>query len=306
MYFFRTVKYLQERMQWLFDVFFAVGYHLYMEKGLIKSISKYVEYLEDICSRQRGRADDLKGLEGYVLREIVKPNGRKYYKYRRPGSENTKYLGKEDCEDVEAIKEAHYYKYSIRTIESNLKICRKTLQKLGCTDYDSVNEVLPNVYKGATLRSMIPEKSQKTALEWKRKKEAFKESRGPWYPEDLTSTTADGSKVRSKSEALIYNQYLWNGCTFVYELPLEVELGIWRHPDFTLLCETDWTSVIRHDHQGRYGFDEDRERYNRDMYMYWKKGFIPGVNIFYTFDDPKGGLDISVVQKIIDSTVRPV
>ncbi len=276
-----------------------------MEAGIITSLIKYVDYLEDICSSQKKRSDDLKDYTGIILRGMTTETGRRYYKYRRSGTKKDKYLGKDGSMKVELVKEAHYYKASIPRIESNLVICHKLLQRLKKTDYDSIDEALPKVYKGAKLQCGSSLIHNYAADEWKRRMEQFKESHGPWYPEDLTNTTADLKMVRSKSEALIYNHYLSRNITFVYELPIEIMLGVWRHPDFSILCETDWRSVILHDHEGMYGIEKERKRYENDMYMYWQKGFIPGINIFYTFDDPRGGFDISVVQNIIDTKIRP-
>ncbi len=276
-----------------------------MEDGIIKCLSKYVNYLDDVYSMQRARADELQDYKGIVLRKMKNNYDSIFYKSRIRGTKKDKYFGTEGSENVELVKEAHYYKYSIPRIESNLKICRKVLQRLEKTDYDSIDEVLPKTYRGAKLKAPSVSQGNAVAEMWKKRAEAYKESRGPWFPEDLTTTTADDSLVRSKSEGLIYNHYLSQGCTFVYELPYEVDLGIWRHPDFSILSEIDWKTVILHDHQGRYGFEEDRKRYERDMYMYWRRGFIPGVNIFYTFDDPRGGFNISTVQNIIDTRIRP-
>ena len=289
----------------LFDRFSVILYHLGMEEKIINCLTEYVDYLELVEKNQSDRAKDLSGFESITLSSFTKPSGRKYYNYKRPGFKKFKYLGKETCEDVQNVKEAHYYKISIPKIRTNLELCRQTLQRLERTDYDSIVEVLPKVYSGAALKTESVFRKNDLARDWKARNEAYKESKGPWFPEDLTCTTVDRKKVRSKSEALIYNHYYNENCTFVYELPIELFQGIMRHPDFTVLCETDWSSFILHDHEGRYGFNEDRKRYNNDMYLYWKKGFIPGINIFYTFDDPNGGFDITVVQNIIDTRVRP-
>ena len=283
-----------------------------MEKKIIQSISEYVNYLENVCDNQLARQDDLKGYEGIRLKYITKPNGVRYYYYQPPDakpkaghkSKEFKYLGPESREEVGLIKEVHYYDKSIPAIQTNLDVCHNLLDKFRFTDYDSINEILPKTYRNPPLRIAMG-RITPSAQKWKEEKEAYKASCGPWFPEDLKVRTADDSMVRSKSEGLIYNQYLSFEATFVYELPIKLRSGQIRHPDFTILSEVDWSSIILHDHEGMYGFEKERRRYNEDMYLYWQNGFIPGLNIFYTFDDPRGGFDIGVVRDIMNTKIRP-
>lgn len=296
-----------------------------MEREIIESITEYVNYLEVVQNNQKKRLDDLKDYDSIRLKVMIRPSGKRYYyrKVEKPATaiidesgpeltsephtkrrDSYKYLGTESCEEVSLIKEANYYTESLETIGSNLKACRKLLDTFRLTDYDSVNAAMSIAYKDAKLQIANSSRSYEAAS-WKAEKEAYKDSCGPWYPEGLKVTTADRKKVRSKSEGMIYNQLFWQNLTFVYELPITLPCGITRHPDFTLLSEIDWRSIVLIDHEGMYGFEKDRKRYERDMYMYWQNGFIPGVNIFYTFDDPSGGFDISTIQNVIDTRIRP-
>lgn len=295
-----------------------------MERKIIESITEYVNYLEVVQDNQMKRLDDLKDFDSIRLKVKIRPSGKRYY-YRKvevpvsaivdesdeltsePDTKRRysfKYLGTESCEEVFLIKEANYYTESLEAIGSNLKVCRKLLDTFRFTDYDSINEVIPTVYKYPSIK-LIDDIRSPNAARWKAENEAYKASCGPWYPEGLKVTTADRKKVRSKSEGMIYNQLFWQNLTFVYELPVTLPYGITRHPDFTVLSEIDWLSIVLIDHEGMYGFEKDRKRYENDMYMYWQNGFIPGVNIFYTFDDPSGGFDISTIQNIIDTRIRP-
>ena len=283
-----------------------------MENKIIKIIAKYVHYLESVYKSQLERFDDIEEYASVVMRAKTYSSNKKYYyqiarkqdKEKNKVRQTWKYLGTESSEEVGLIKEAHYYSASISHIETNLDICQKLLDAFRFTDYDSINESMSNVYQDAVLNGPVIIRNP-DVIRWKQEKEAYKEQCGPWYPEDLIVTTADGSLVRSKVEGLIYNHYLHQEITYVYELPIKLAGGIIRHPDFTLLSEVDWRSIILHDHEGRYGYEEDRERYNNDMYLYWQSGYIPGVNIFFTFDDPRGGFDITTIQNIIDTKIRP-
>lgn len=274
-----------------------------MERKIINSVRQYVDYLEYVESGQMARRDDIQDYSGICLKVKRRPNGKAYYYKKDKGEKKYKYFGREN-EEVGFIKEAHYYDESIPAIQTNLEVCHNLLDKFRLTDYDSINEIMPKTYRNPPLRIAMG-RITPSAQKWKEEREAYKARCGPWFPEDLKVTTADDSLVRSKSEGLIYNQYLSFEATFVYELAIKLRSGQIRHPDFTILSEVDWTSIILHDHEGMYGTEKERRRYNEDMYLYWQNGFIPGLNIFYTFDDPRGGFDISVVRDIMNTKIRP-
>ena len=110
--------------------------------------------------------------------------------------------------------------------------------------------------------------------------------------------------VRSKSEALIYNFLLEAGYTFVYELPVK---GSYRtfFPDFTILSEIDFKTEIRIEHQGMYSKNDYRDRSEAREYDYWSNGFLPSRDVYFTFDDNRGGFDIGPIIEILKSRVRP-
>ena len=48
-----------------------------------------------------------------------------------------------------------------------------------------------------------------------------------------------------------------------------------------------------------------RDRSETREYDYWSNGFLPGRDVYFTFDDNKGRLDIGPIVEILKSRVRP-
>jgi hypothetical protein len=110
--------------------------------------------------------------------------------------------------------------------------------------------------------------------------------------------------VRSKSEASIYNLLLRMGITFVYELPTKTRTKT-RFPDFSILSEVDYKTVILIEHQGMMGETEYKERFNDRVYDYLRAGYISCINIFYTFDSIDGSVNTNPILDIINLKIRP-
>jgi hypothetical protein len=126
-----------------------------------------------------------------------------------------------------------------------------------------------------------------------------------YKPEELKHRTIDGSYVRSKSEALIYNALIDAGYTFVYELPLEGKTRLF-YPDFTILSEIDYKTEIRIEHHGmmdNLGYKDSAEAREYD---YWYNGFLPNRDVYFTYDDNHGNFDMYPITEILRSRVRPV
>jgi len=111
--------------------------------------------------------------------------------------------------------------------------------------------------------------------------------------------------VRSKSEAFIYNYLFEHGYTFVYELPFEKD-GKWFYPDFTILSEIDYQSVIIIEHQGAMSVETYRDGAFKREYKYWNAGMLPNYDVYFTYDTNRGAFDISPIKEILHTRVRPL
>lgn len=264
--------------------------------------------LADIERQQSERLASLKKYDKVMLKEKKAGSGRAYYTSYKPKSTKAqtkykyRYAGSDRSETVLRIKETHYLRKSLSVLGKDIKLLKKVSNKLEEIETSHINELLPAVYRTNNIQqAMSP---NRIAAEWKRQKEAYKASLPVYRPEELKVPTDDGKFVRSKSEALIYNFLLKLGVTFVYELPLRTSVRSF-YPDFTLLSEVDYKSVILIEHPGMMNSRDYSERFNVKVYAYLQAGYVSGVNIFYTFDSADGALNLNPVSDIVRLKIRP-
>ena len=273
-----------------------------MEKKLIDDMKLYLDELRKIETIQGAKLGTLDGCDEYRLRTRSNKSGRLYYYAVRKGESTGKYLGDDSKAEVNRIKEHRYYTRSLSAIRNNISVIENSLEGMQSTDYASINNVLPDVYKNVRLGQNYVRND--SALVWKEKAEALKQRYEIYRPDELSIMTNDGSLVRSKSEAIIYNYLLSRGVTFVYELPLKLGRSTF-YPDFTLLSEKDYKSEIIIEHQGLMSNDYYRGRFSDKLYRYLQDGYIQGINIFYTFDGLDGSFDISPIDNLVRTSVKP-
>lgn len=251
------------------------------------------------------KEDKMKELAGYetcCLKRRSYPNGNGYYWVKWKGATEFKYLGTQDDPVVAKILAAKYHQAAIKAINKNTKLVKDFLENYHEIDYESINALLPKVYQNSkVVQSIAPNEK---ARRWKEQMEAYKATFEPYHPEELVVPTADGSYVRSKSEGLIYNLLLSLGITFVYELPIKTNIRTF-YPDFTILSEIDYKSVIIIEHQGKMNDLYYREKHNQRFYDYLRCGYTQGVNIFFTYDFIDGGFDFLPVYEILAARIRP-
>lgn len=271
-----------------------------MENKLLLDIKNYLVQLRTIRDGQQARLIELSDYSGIMLKPIVKRNGHVYYGIHKSGDNKIRYLGNESKAEISLIRESRYLSKSITTIEHDIELIEDFLAKYESISFGNVNMKLPKTYRTDTYRTDI---RKKAAKKWKQQAEAYKATFEPFKPEELVHRTVDGTMVRSKSEALIYNFLLEAGYTFVYELPIKGPKRIF-YPDFTILSEIDFKTEVRIEHQGMYDKNDYRERSEAREYDYWSNGFLPGRDVYFTFDDNKGGFDIGPILEILKSRVR--
>ena len=222
-----------------------------------------------------------------------------YYAVKR-GDVCTSYLGSENSAKLNAVREYRYYNHSIKRISDNISAIESALKRIKATDYESINKSLPAMYKNPQLSVGD---SNSSASKWKEKAEALKSRYEIYRPEELTIKTDDGNYVRSKSEGMIYNYLLTMGVPFVYELPLRLGRST-VFPDFTLLSEIDSSTEIIIEHQGMMGNDYYRNRFSDKVYRYLQDGYVPGINILFTFDGLDGSLDITPIEDLVMNHIK--
>ena len=266
-----------------------------------------ISYLDDIktrCHKEQHRLNQLSGYSDKRLKIARICNNKQYFSVFNPEAGTFRYLGTENNHEVIRIKEAHYLASSIKSLLCEIHAVEQFLdQSIGIT-YEDINAKLAKAYQNSLATSPAP--SDKAAA-WKNEMEKYKASFPPYKPEELIHPTHDRSMVRSKAEALIYNYLLEMDVTFVYELPLRISYGYRSTlllPDFTILSERDFKTVIYIEHQGMMSIPGYRAKFNESVYKYWLNNYLPERDVFFTFDSPNGVLDDRPIRDIIFRCVK--
>ena len=77
------------------------------------------------------------------------------------------------------------------------------------------------------------------------------------------------------------------------------------HTDFTALSLADYKTEILIEHEGLMSSSKYQQQFLFKINAYLDAGIIPGKDIFFTFEGPKGGFDPSPIQDIIDMKLKP-
>lgn len=122
------------------------------------------------------------------------------------------------------------------------------------------------------------------------------------YPENLKILTFDGTAVRSRVEALLYERFSAAGFYVIYEYPIEYAPGKFIRPDF-LLIHPETGAIFLWEHLGLWYHETSSEFYRNEFSgktdIYRNLGFIPGVNLLMSFETPLG-LDMERVAQEVD------
>ena len=274
-----------------------------MEDRALHEIKKLNIELKDLYRKQKERLDKLRKYTGLQLYASKSSNGAYYYLVRYPGEDKMKYVGNESKPLIRAIMEARYLEKSLEFLDNDIELLDNFLREFKSVSFRSVTESLPRTYR--SRRSKRNKPKEKLAAEWKEKAEKYKASKGIFREEELIHKTEDGSFTRSKSEMSIYNYLLAHDYTFVYELPVETKTRTF-YPDFSILSEIDYETVIYIEHQGKISDPKYKDDSEVREYDYWKNGMLPNRDVYFTYDDNRGGFDIGPIIDILRLRVRPV
>lgn len=243
----------------------------------------------------------------YPYRDVVmrtsyrRKEGKTYYQRQTP--EGRKYLGTGENEIVKSIKKAKYISCELDMINADIKLLTKLLKDYRMISDEAIDRQLPKVYRLQSLDYY--ENLPDAGKEWMRRKEAEKAEYGPWHPEGLIHTVSNGIKVRTKSEMAIAEILLRNGIPFVYELPHVLKNGKIVHTDFTILSTIDYKTEILLEHEGSMADPGYRDKHAWRVENYYLSGYVPNVNIFFTYDGMNGSVDGESIQRIVDGWLRP-
>ncbi|MBQ3281717.1 MAG: hypothetical protein IJH41_04865 [Eubacterium sp.] len=239
----------------------------------------------------------------YEKMEYTKKNGRKYYSevWVEEGKKHTSYLGDETDLDVKAIKEKHFLSRALKKLDEHIVLMEKYSENIEPFDCVYINRKLPKVYQLTDdhLKQVVgltsEEKWYQDAL---KEKSELDEKYGISYESELTHKAKDGTLTRSKSEVAIFNEFLERGKPCIYEMPTHVKPYL-MHPDFTFYSNR-YNRPIIWEHAGMLGDPDYMQSFSERMDKYIRAGFVPCVDIIFTFDTMRGDIDSGMIKTLLD------
>lgn len=190
-----------------------------MTTVFLKVISGILQQHEELLRKCKQKALKLKEYDGIFLNART-TGGRTYFTGHRPGKK-PKYIGNEKHTTVQRIQNLRATKVLISMLESNIAALKHFQDNYIDITTEEIRKRLPKCYVPANLREAepVPNATQK----WYLKLLKLKESIPVKYPEKCTVSTIDGTLVRSRIEAIIYDHlvsagYRSNFCIKTVEL----------------------------------------------------------------------------------------
>jgi len=120
----------------------------------------------------------------------------------------------------------------------------------------------------------------------------------PYKREKLIVATNDGTYVRSKSEAMIYNRLKESGLEVIYEKELKI-YGKSIYPDFTIL-NPKTNKIYIYEHFGMLDDLKYFDKFESKIHLYIRNGYVIDNNFFMTKETQSMPFDIREVDNIIN------
>ena len=229
---------------------------------------------------------------------ISKSNGYvRFYNVTAKGSKNGKYINSKAADLVRQLAQKEYDNEVLEKISKEL-YCLDLYEnavKKGTFEnvYDTLSEIRKELIQPIYLSD---EDFIKNWLDRKYEKMGFADGE-PAYD------TVVGTRVRSKSEALISNSLERWEVPQLYEVPLILKGYGKVRPDFMVLNVRTRQEYIW-EHLGMLDDPVYLEKAMKKIEAYIANGYIPGINLIITFESSKHPLDLKTVDKLIETFLK--
>lgn len=203
----------------------------------------------------------------YYQVESVSSNGKSVRKNEHGSITRRAWISQKTIKNqklIEKLLQRRYLTRAIKKVERNIKILNGMLHRYEIIDY-------PNV---RFYGSIDIEK-------W----DASSYSGNPFHAEQKVVPTKEGTFVRSKSEAAIYDELLTAGVYFRYEAAFNLPTGKIVYPDFTIIREDG--NPFLWEHLGMIFKPENVAAYLKRLVTLGKAGFKLADNLIITWDSPE-------------------
>ena len=273
---------------------------LYKKEKLTNNILKKLLVEKEMYQKYaEGFEKELASLpEGFLTRKVINGNAYFYQLIKDEfGITKQKYLSSKGNDFVSAIKRRHFVEKSLTLLNNDIKALDTFLSRFNPYDAAEVTLTLPEVYQNLPKKDSYDKHENFSELSWQdipyKKNEA--------YPEGLINYSADGVKVRSKSEALIASILEKKNIPFRYEAELRLGDHLY-YPDFTILKPSDG-EIIYWEHFGMNNNVQYSISMEQKLILYTRYSIIPWENLIITFDSKNGSIDTQIIQRILQAFI---
>ena len=259
---------------------------------IIDELKRDLEYYEKLSKEI---SCSIKKYPAGLLKVDVK-HGRKgasyVYHVRAKGEKTGLYLKKRQDKIVKALAQKEYLLKLQRVLENGIRAIKRFLSAYYPDALKKVYENMPKGKKELVVPYQYPDKEY--AELW----QAKKYEGGLFDENDPEIYTKRGERVRSKSEQIIADRLKDAGIPYRYEFPFVYEGNKVIHTDFTVLNRRT-RAEYRWEHFGRMDDPKYRKTFFWKQSLYAQYGYMPGINIIYTFEDKDNPLDTRYVDRLI-------
>lgn len=228
-------------------------------------------------------------------------NNEYFYKLDNEKKGGRIYVGNAKSEKFKRLIQAAYKFWILKIIKKDIQVLTKALNDL--IPYDNAHII---GHLSPCVRDLPFQYSFNTCIgklySWA--KEEYEHNPLP-FP-DRIILAEDGTRVRSKSECIIYNMLLAAGIPFRYDPLLEFTIinaygqkeTITKSPDFQIILPDG--SFILIEHAGLLSSHKYVTDLAEKLQIYQLNNYILGYTLFVTSDTIDGGIDSKQINKIIE------
>lgn len=238
----------------------------------LKRIQRLINFLQSDNLQQSGYIEKLKRRKHTYYYLCITKNKKK----------KRLYLGKANSPELKRAVSVFFKKAHLEILKHNKEVLEEAINNLWDDSVSGIIGHLPRV-----CREVCREGFRDPRLEELKAWASADYPKNTYPLSESANYAKDGTRVRSKGEALWYNLLLEAGIPFRYECKItvvdengwEVELC----PDFMIQCY-DGTMIII-EHLGGLKSAKYRSDLTAKLYYYQKEGYVIGDNLFLTSDD---------------------
>lgn len=229
--------------------------------------------------------------------------GKKYYNSTNEenGKRRTRYLGTEDSVVVQQTQEKRFLKKALSELDMNISDLESAMNSLRVFNVKEVNRSLPKSYIMsdellAKVAGLSEEERWYTAA--LKEKEISEKQLSDFFKSGRKHSAKDGTKLRSKSEVIIANALIDKEIKYIYESTIKIN-NMPLHPDFVFYSYSRSRPLIW-EHAGMMGDEKYRKEFADKLSAYIEGGYIPCVDIIFSFDTTDGNVDSELIDRLIE------